>query len=138
MALARPLPTPDHESAEFWRRVGAHALAVQRCGACGTVRFYPRALCPECLNDQPDWVPVSGRGTLYSFTVCYRPASEAFADRTPYIVALVDLAEGVRLLANLVDCTPEQARVGMPVTLAYDDAAPGATLYVFRPEAGAA
>jgi len=133
MAAERPLPTPDHESAEFWRRVAAHALALQRCAGCGTVRFYPRALCPECLSDRVEWLPVSGRATVYSFTVCHRPAAAAFAAATPYIVALVDLDEGARLLSNLVDCAPAQARVGMPVTLLYEDVTPGLALYKFRP-----
>ncbi len=133
MAAERPLPTPDHESAEFWRRVAAHTMALQRCGDCGIVRFYPRALCPQCLSERADWLPVSGRGTVYSFTVCHRPASEAFAAATPYIVTLVDLHEGVRLLSNLIDCAPAQARVGMPVTLVYEDVAKDVALYKFRP-----
>ncbi len=133
MATHRPVPTPDHESAEFWRRVASHALAFQRCLACRAFRFYPRALCPECLSDRAEWVAASGRGTVYSFTVCHRPASEAFAAATPYIVALVDLAEGVRLLTNLVDCAPTEARVGMPVTLDYDDVGDGVSLYKVSP-----
>lgn len=133
MATQRPVPTPDHESAEFWRRVASHALALQRCLACRAFRFYPRALCPECLSDRAEWVAASGRGTVYSFTVCHRPASEAFAAATPYIVALVDLAEGVRLLTNLVDCAPTEARVGMPVTLDYDDIGDGVSLYKVSP-----
>jgi uncharacterized OB-fold protein len=133
MAAERPVPTPDHESAEFWRRVASHAMALQRCADCTTVRFYPRALCPQCLSERVEWVPVSGRGNLYSFTVCHRPASEAFAASIPYIVALVDLAEGVRLMSNLIDCAPGQARVGMPVTLVYEDVGPSQALYKFRP-----
>lgn len=131
--MPRPLPTPDHESAEFWRRVRAHRFALQRCTACRAFRFYPRAVCPECLAGGFEWVEATGRGTLYSFTVCHRPASEAFADRVPYIVALVELQEGVRVLANLLDCAPERARVGMAVTLGYDDTADDITLYQFKP-----
>lgn len=133
MAPARPLPTPDRESAEFWDRVHAHRLALQQCRQCGSFRFYPRALCPVCLGELYEWVPVTGRGTVYSYTVCYRPASEAFAADTPYVVALVDLAEGVRLLSNIIDCAPAQVRVGMPVTLVYEDVGEGITLYKFRP-----
>lgn len=131
--MARPVPTADHESAEFWRRVHARRLAVQRCTACHALRFYPRAVCPECLDGAFEWVDVAGRGMLYSFTVCHRPAAEAFADRTPYIVALVELQEGVRLLANLIDCPPDRARVGMPVALTYEEVADGITLYQFKP-----
>jgi uncharacterized OB-fold protein len=108
-------------------------MALQRCADCKTVRFYPRALCPQCLSERVEWVPVSGRGSVYSFTVCHRPASEAFAAITPYIVALVDLAEGVRVLANLVDCRPAEARVGMSVALRYEDVADGVALYTFAP-----
>jgi uncharacterized OB-fold protein len=133
MAVARPLPTPDHESAEFWRRVAAHRMALQRCRGCGTFRFYPRALCPECLAAETEWVEVTGQGTVYAFTVCYRPAVEAFAAMTPYIVALVDLDEGVRVLTNLVDCPPAAARVGLRVSLVYQDVAEGLALYAVRP-----
>ncbi len=130
--MARPLPTPDHESAEFWRRVGARALALQRCRACRTFRFYPRALCPECLDDDVEWVAASGRGTVYSYTVCHRAAAPAFAERVPYIIALIDLDEGVRIMANLVGGTPQDVRVGLPVILDYEDAG-GVILYTFRP-----
>jgi uncharacterized OB-fold protein len=134
MAATRPLPTPDHESAEFWRRVAAHRMALQRCRGCGAVRFYPRALCPACLQAEAEWVEVSGRGTVYAFTVCHRPVSEAFAAMTPYIVALVDLDEGVRVMTNLVDCPPAAARVGLRVRLAYQDVAESQALYVVRPD----
>ena len=130
--MLRRAPVPDHESAEFWRRVATHRFAVQQCAACRRLRFYPRALCPECLDSRFEWLEVTGRGTLYSFTVCHRPASEAFAGREPYLVALVDLEEGIRVMANLLDCAPERARVGMPVVLTYEDV-DGTTLYQFKP-----
>lgn len=133
MTSAKPLPQPDVESREFWEGVQARQLRLQRCRACGRFRFYPRALCPHCLAGDFDWVSASGRGTVYSYTVCHRPAGEAFAPEAPYIVVLVDLEEGVRLMSNLIGCPSEKARVGMPVEMIFEEASPAITLYKFRP-----
>ena len=133
MTPSKPLPIPDQESREFWAALKARQLTLQRCRDCRHFRFYPRAVCPHCLSGEFEWVPASGKGTLYSFTVCYRPAGEAFAGDVPYIVALIELAEGVRVMSNLVQCPPERARVGMPVEVVFEDASEEITLYKFRP-----
>lgn len=131
-SYAKPLPQPDAESRAFWEGVKARQLKLQCCRACQR-RFYPRAACPHCLSGEFEWVASSGKGTIYSYTVCYRSAGEAFAADVPYIVALVDLAEGVRLMSNLIGCKPDQARVGMPVQVVFEDASPDITLYKFKP-----
>ena len=133
MTPTKPLPQPDAESREFWEGVKARQLRLQRCRACRRFRFYPRALCPHCLSGEDEWVTASGKGTLYSYTVCHRPAGEAFATDVPYIVALVELEEGVRLLSNVIGCPPDQARVGMPVEVVFEDASPDIALYKFKP-----
>lgn len=133
MAATKPLPTPDQESREFWAGVKARQLKLQRCRGCGRFRFYPRAVCPHCLSGEVEWAPASGKGTVYSFTVCHRPAGEAFAGEVPYIVALIDLAEGVRVMSNLIQCPPERARVGMPVEVVFEDVSDEIALYKFRP-----
>ncbi len=133
MPATRPLPQPDAESREFWEGVKARQIKLQRCRACRQFRFYPRALCPHCLSGDYEWATASGKGTIYSFTVCHRPAGEAFAAEVPYVVALVQLEEGVRLMSNLIGCPPEQARVGMPVEVVFEDASPDITLYKFQP-----
>ena len=133
MTPTRPLPQPDAESREFWEGVKARQFRLQRCRACRRFRFYPRAVCPHCLSGEYEWVTVSGRATLYSFTVCHRAASEAFAADVPYMVALVELEEGVRLMSNLIGCPPDQARVGMPVEVVFEDASLDITLYKFKP-----
>ncbi|MBI5596984.1 MAG: OB-fold domain-containing protein, partial [Elusimicrobia bacterium] len=96
-------------------------------------RVYPRAVCPHCLSGEYEWLPASGKGTVYSYTVCYRPAGEAFAAEVPYIVALVELAEGVRLLSNLIGCPPARARVGLPVEMVFEDVSADLALYKFKP-----
>ncbi|MBI4242039.1 MAG: Zn-ribbon domain-containing OB-fold protein [Candidatus Rokubacteria bacterium] len=133
MPPAKPLPTADQESREFWAGVKARQLKLQRCLGCRRFRFYPRAVCPHCLSGQAEWLAASGKGTVYSFTVCHRPAGEAFAAEVPYIVALIDLAEGVRVMSNLVRCQPAEARVGMPVEAVFEDLSDEIALYKFRP-----
>jgi uncharacterized OB-fold protein len=134
-SYTKPLPEPDPVTRPFWESVKAHAMRIQRCEACGRYVFYPRPLCPHCFSVALTWTPVSGQGTVYSFTIVYRHPVVAFQAETPYIVALVELDEGVRLLTNLVEVPPDPGRVyiGMPVELVYEDVTPEITLPKFRP-----
>lgn len=129
----RPLPRVDEESRGWLEGLARHEIWLQRCAACGALRFPPRALCPVCLSDAVQWIPSRGRGTVYSFTVTYQNHAAGFRDAVPYVLALVDLAEGVRLLTNVVGCAPDAVRVGMPVEVVFDEVAPGVTLAKFRP-----
>lgn len=131
----KPLPQPDPVTAPFWASVRAHAMQIQRCRACGQHIFYPRGLCPHCFASDLEWVQVSGQGTVYAFTIVHRHPNPAFQADVPYIVALVELAEGVRLLGNLTGIAPDPAvvKVGLPVEIAYDDVSPDISLPVFRP-----
>ena len=132
---AKPLPTPDPLTAPFWESVKAHAMKLQRCGGCGTFIFYPRAICPGCMSDDLVWTPVSGRGIVHAFTIPHRHPNPAFGSDVPYVVALVELDEGPRMLTNLVDVepSPQTVRVGMPVEVAYDDVTDAVTIPRFRP-----
>lgn len=132
---AKPLPEPDPATRPYWDSLRAHALQVQRCAACGRSVFYPRAVCPHCFGGPLEWRRVSGRGALYSFTVVHRAPTPAFRLDVPYVVALVDLDEGVRLMGTLVDVAPipEHIHIGMPVAAVYDDVTPEVTLLRFRP-----
>lgn len=128
-----PRPRVDEESKGFWEACGRHELVVQRCGACAALRHYPRALCPRCLSDAVEWLRCSGRGTVYTFTVTYQNQAPAFRDALPYVLAYVELEEGVRVLTTLVDCAPEAVRIGMPVAVVFEDLAPDLALARFRP-----
>ena len=134
---AKPLPIPDPVTRPYWESLQAHAMRVQRCGGCGRFVFYPRAVCPGCLSDDLVWTRVSGRGVVHAFTIPHRHPNPAFGAALPYVVILVELEEGVRLLSNLVgvDPTPEAVRIGMPVEIVYDDVTPEVTLPKFRPRA---
>ncbi|MBI3989981.1 MAG: OB-fold domain-containing protein [candidate division NC10 bacterium] len=127
------MPIPSQETLPFWEGTKAGELFFQRCRACRRFRFYPRALCPYCLSGEADWVPSTGRGTVYSFTICHRPASEAFAAMVPYVVALIDMEEGVRLMSTIVGCELEAVRIGMPVEVLFEPVSDTITLYQFRP-----
>jgi len=129
----KPLPRLDEESRGYWEALARHELYVQRCRDCGTRRFYPRALCPSCLSSATEWLRASGRGTVYSFTVTYQNQAPGFRDQLPYVLAIVELAEGVRLMTNVVGCPPEQVRIGMAVEVVFDDVTPEVTLPKFRP-----
>ena len=134
-ATAKPLPQADPVTAPFWASVRAHAMQIQRCRACGQHIFYPRGLCPHCFASDLEWVRVSGQGTLYAFTIVHRHPNPAFQAGVPYVVALVELAEGVRLLGNLTGIAPDPAvvKVGLLVEIAYDDVTTDISLPVFRP-----
>ena len=129
----KPLPRIDEESKGFWEACQRHELYLQRCGECGAFRYYPRALCPSCLSDRTEWVPSSGKGTIYTFTVVYQNLAAGFRDELPYVLAYVELEEGVRMLTNIVGCPPEAVRIGMPVEVVFEDVTPAVTLPKFKP-----
>jgi uncharacterized OB-fold protein len=133
----KPLPQPDPVTQPFWDSVRRHAIELQRCAGCRTFIFYPRAICPSCGSGALHWEPVSGRGTLYSFTVVHRATVPEFRADVPYVVALVDLDEGPRLMATLVDvpADPARIRIGTRLEIVYDDVTPDVTLLRFRPAA---
>lgn len=130
---AKPLPRVDEESKGFWEACQRHELYVQRCGDCAALRHYPRALCPSCLSARGEWIRCSGKGTVYTFTVTYQNLAAGFRDELPYVMAYVELAEGVRMLTNIVGCAPDAVRIGMPVEVAFDDVTPEVTLPKFKP-----
>lgn len=130
---AKPLPRIDEESKGFWEACQRHELYVQRCAACDAPRYYPRALCPSCLSDRVEWVRCGGQGTIYTFTVTHQNQAAGFRDELPYVLAYVELDEGVRMLTNIVGCAPDSVRIGMRVEVVFEDVTADATLPKFRP-----
>jgi uncharacterized OB-fold protein len=119
--MSRPRPTPSPTTAAFWAATAENRFLLQRCRACGKAQFYPKTTCTTCASDELDWEDASGEGTLYTFTVARRPTHPAFAGTEPYIVAIIELAEGPRVTGNLVDCPVDDVRVGMAVGLGWDE-----------------
>jgi uncharacterized OB-fold protein len=129
----KPLPRVDEESKGFWEACQRHELYLQRCGACGALRYYPRALCPRCLSDATEWVLSPGRGTVYTYTVTHQNQAPGFRETLPYVLAYVELDEGVRMLTNIVGCDPNIVKIGMAVEVVFEDVTPEATLPKFKP-----
>ena len=136
MSYAKPLPEPTPETQEFWDGLRRHELRIQRCQECRQHYFYPRPFCPRCHSTDVEWTTVSGRGTVETFVINHRP-SPGFADDAPYVIAVVTLDEGPRLMTNLVDVAPAPQHVSadMPVEIVYDDVTAELTLPKFRPAA---
>jgi uncharacterized OB-fold protein len=130
-----PLPTPQPETEFYWEKARAHELWFMRCDDCESVYFYPRPICPHCFSRRTRWVQSAGRGTVYAFSIVYRPPTPAFQDRFPYVAALVELAEGARLPTNLIEVEPDPAkiRIGMAVEVVFEHVNEALALPKFRP-----
>jgi uncharacterized OB-fold protein len=133
---AKPLPSPTAVSRPYWEGAREHRLTLPSCRRCGDRFFYPRAVCPRCLSDEIDWLPASGSGVVYSFTIIRQATTRGFEGDVPYAYAIIELEEGVRLQSNVVGCAPEDVRCGMAVEVVFDDVTPEITLPRFRPAAG--
>jgi len=127
-----PLPVVDEDSRPYWEAARRHILLLPRCNGCGRFVFYPRRLCPYCHSATQTWEPLSGHGILYSYTVVRIPISPTYEGRVPYVVALVDLKEGPRMLANLVDAAPDEVRIGAEVEVTFQRITSEITLPQFR------
>lgn len=132
-APERPLPTPTRESQPYWDGLREGRFMLQHCAACGTVRHYPRPVCPHCFSMESEWREASRDGVIHSWTVCHHPFNFFFKQMTPYIVALVDMEAGVRVNAPLRGIAEEDLRIGTRVRLAFEPATRDVTLPCFEP-----
>src|SRR2546430_1005239 len=117
---AMVLPVPSEEDREYWAGAKEGKLVIQKCGGCARLRNFPSMGCPHCGTMKWSWVPASGKGKIYSWIVVHPPVLPAFADKVPYNVVLVELAEGTRIVSNLVDCPNDQIVIGMPVEVVFE------------------
>ncbi|HUI02916.1 MAG TPA: Zn-ribbon domain-containing OB-fold protein, partial [Acidimicrobiales bacterium] len=115
----RPAPVPDADSEPYWSAAHEGRLVLQRCQRCGTPQLYGRDRCRACRGPVV-WEEACGRGSVYSFTVIRQNYARPFRDQIPYVVALVDLEEGPRLMTNVVGCAPEDVRIGMAVRATFE------------------
>jgi uncharacterized OB-fold protein len=114
-----PEPTPDTQP--YWDGAAAGELRIQRCTDCRVPYFYPRPICPSCGSDRVEWFTASGDATLYSYVINHRPAP-GFEEEGPYAIAVVQLAEGPRLMTSIrgVPATPEDLVLDMPLRVAFE------------------
>lgn len=133
-AIPRPLPRMDGMNGDFYRECArAGRLVFQRCEACGTPRHPPRILCAGCGSEGASWVPSEGRGTVFSWTVVHQAPHPAFASQVPYAVVVVELAEGVRIVASLRELAPADLELGLPVQVGLEEVSEGVLLPCVRP-----
>ena len=119
-AGGKELPYARGQAARFFANADRGRLCVSRCAACGSV-FLPRVLCPSCGAAEPAEHELSGRGHVYSFSVSHRAGQPGFEAEVPYVVAVVELEEGVRLMTNLPGADPRSVAIGMPVRLTFEE-----------------
>lgn len=118
--MSKPLPQPNVVTQRFWSSCKDGRFEFQHCKACGHSQFPPRLTCTACHGADLDWLPSSGRGTVYSFTVVHRAPLESFKSDVPYVIAIVALEEGVRAMVNLRGVDPETVSIGMPIEVFFE------------------
>jgi uncharacterized OB-fold protein len=130
-----PLPQPDPVTQFFWDGIARGELRMQRCRNCGRFQHYPKVLCRNCQSDDLGDDAVSGRATLYTWTIAVQPFHPFYVDRIPFILATVELEEqpGLMFMTQLVDCTEDDLRIGMPLEVKFVELSPELTLPFFRP-----
>ncbi len=133
MADRADLPTIEDDSREYWDGAADGRLLIAQCGSCGRVHHYPRVICPYCWSEDVTAKEASGQATLYTYSTVYLNDLPPFRDRLPYIAAVVDLAEGPRLMTTIVGCEPDRLRIGMALQFEPQVIADGVTATVFRP-----
>jgi uncharacterized OB-fold protein len=130
--LPTPAPDIEPETEAFWAATLEGTLLLQRCGACGQMNHYPRFVCANCHATDLQNVPASGRGTLYSFSVTGAGILE-YKGIGPYVLAMVELEEGPKMVTNIVDADPAGLAIGQPVEVVFAEPAGGGALPRFRP-----
>ena len=131
-AVAKPVPEITPEMAPFFEAAKRRELVVQRCTACGALRFPARAACNRCMAREVEWVPVAGKGRVFSTAVMHQANHPAYEATLPYTVAQIELDCGVRMISNVVDCPAHEVAIDMPVEVAWEERSPDVTLPVFR------
>jgi uncharacterized OB-fold protein len=133
----KPLPTITPEAKPFWDGAANNKLLMQRCLDCSNFVWTPRPRCFQCGSEQLEWQELSGNGEVYSFTVIRqvvgRAASPAFEKDIPYVIAWIDLNEGPRMISTVVGCPVENVKLGMKVSVIFDQQSPEIWLPKFKP-----
>ncbi|MDJ0466614.1 Zn-ribbon domain-containing OB-fold protein [Streptomyces sp. H27-C3] len=134
-ATSRTAAAPDIDAftRPYWEAAAQGNLLLRRCLTCAKAHHYPREFCPSCWSEDVGWEPASGRATLYTWSVVRRNDLPPFGERVPYVAAVVDLAEGPRMMTEVVDCEEADLRIGMELEVVFREGeAEGYAVPVFR------
>lgn len=127
----KALPAITLDNQGFWDSCKEHKMKLQKCNECGKFRYFTSPICPNCSSFEFRWEPVTGKATVYTYSVVHRPPSEAWVDDVPYVYAIVQLDEGPMMPTNIVGCSPDDVKIGMKVSVVYDDVTPEITVPKF-------
>jgi uncharacterized protein len=131
--MVRVLPAPTPLTQPYFDGAREHKLLFQRCVRCSEAWHPPMPICPACHSFEFEWVAAAGLGTVYSYTVVHHPTHPAFQDQVPYVVAIVELDEGPRIVANIRNCSVHEVQGGMRVSVLFEDLTDEVTLPQFEP-----
>lgn len=131
--LSKPDPLVNNWARPFWDGTRENKLLIQKCSDCNQHIFYPRMACPFCFSDNLEWVEASGKGTIYSFTVVESNAPSPFVPDMPFVIAVVILEEGVRMLTNIVECDPDALQCDQAVEVSFVKRNDEFTMPMFKP-----
>ncbi len=131
--VAKPLPKPTRWSEPFWEAAREHRLVLRRCDACGTYQHPPYPSCEVCYGEEFSWVEAAGRATLFAYTVNHSSVPYPFLADLPYVTAIVELTEGVRMISNIVECDHDALRNGMELEVVFADVSEEWTLPQWKP-----
>ena len=132
--MARPMvPAANADTKPFWEGCSRGEFLLQRCSACNTLRHPPSPICPRCLSAEHAWIPASGLATLYTYVVVRETRMKGWDTMVPYVLAVVTLEEGPRVLTNLVNVAPEAVRIDMPLEVTFAELDGTTRLPLFQP-----
>lgn len=133
--LPKPRPVPTPTTKPYWDALAEHRVRIQYSPSLGEYVFYPRVISPRTLADDLEWREISGKGTLYTYTVAERPVAPMFADPEPHILAIVQWDEGPRVSTEIIGTEPSRLRVGMRVRPVFEDLPDdGVTMLYYEPD----
>ena len=120
MALSPLIPVANADSAFYWESAAKDRLVLRKCKACGATHFMPRYMCPTCWSTDLEWIDASGAGVVHSYSIIHRASAPEFRDRVPYVLAMIDLAEGVQMITNIVGDDALSVQIGDPVQVCFE------------------
>lgn len=130
--ISKPVPAITPDLREFFEGARAGRLMVQKCDSCGRLRFPAHDLCSSCNSTASRWIPVSGRGQVFSFNIMHQVYHPGFAGEVPYAVVVVELEEGCKFISNLLGVKPHDIRCGMPVEVVFEKLSDEVSIPKFR------
>lgn len=131
--LVKPLPLPTKWSQPFWDAAKEHKLTLKKCSKCGNIDHPPYLYCTNCMADEHEWIEASGKAKLVAYAINEFGVPFPFWEDLPYVVAMIDLPEGPRMISNIVECDQDKLENGMDLEVVWDDVSEDISLPKWKP-----